>query len=66
MRTIICYKLHNPLVFNKGTKYEKREDTFLECYVYGDDSEEKAQAKCDELNKTVTDRVYFISKQKEM
>ena len=66
MSTVICYKLHKPLIFNEGTKYEKKEYTFLECYVFGADAKERAQAKCDTLNKTVTDRIYFVSEQEEM
>ena len=66
MSTVICYKLNEPVYYNKGTKYEKTEDTFLKCYVYGDNAKEVAQAKCDELNATVTDRVYFVSEQREM
>ena len=33
----ICYKLKTPCIYNKGTKYESKCDTFLACYGYDDD-----------------------------
>lgn len=62
IKPVVCYKLHEPVIYNKGTKYEKSCDTFLECYSY---SKEAAQEKCNELNETATDRVYFVSEQEE-
>lgn len=43
MKTIpvICYKLKTPIVYNKGTQWEKQEDTFLACYGYSDPEENK-------------------------
>jgi hypothetical protein len=66
MSTVICYRLHEPVIYNKGTKYEKVHYTFLHCYVSGKNARENAQAECDELNKTATDRVYYVSEQKDM
>lgn len=58
MTKTICYKLNTPITFNGGISYH---DTFLECYV----NEENAQTKCDELNATATDRIYFIDQQEK-
>lgn len=63
MRATICYTLHTPVVYNKGTKYEKSHDTFLECYCA---NKEMAKIECDKLNKSATDRIYFVSEQEEM
>lgn len=64
MSTVICYKLDTPIIYNEGTKWEKSCDTFLECYVRGD--KDFAQKKCDELNASATDRIYFLDEQEEM
>jgi hypothetical protein len=32
MRTTICYKTKEPVYYNKGTKYETKEDEFLAYY----------------------------------
>ena len=76
----ICYKQKEPTYYNKGTKWEKTCDTFLLCYVYGND--EQAQQRCDEMNellKTNPDKItkehrvdatnidyFFVNKQEEM
>lgn len=39
----ICYKTKTPIVYNKGTKWEKSCDTFLLCYCYGTDEEVQAE-----------------------
>ena len=44
----ICYKTKTPVVYNKGTKWEKSHDTFLLCYANGTDEEVKAEI--DRLN----------------
>lgn len=46
--TIICYKTKEPVIYNKGTKYESRCDEFLSYYTYK--SKNDAQSECDELN----------------
>jgi hypothetical protein len=58
---VIVYKLDTPLIFNEGTEYEIKKDTFLEYVTYM--SDEDAQAEADKLNKTATDRHYFVKKQ---
>mgnify|MGYP004550050979 FL=1 len=60
MRTI-CYKLDTPIIYNKGTKYEKHLDTFLETYISGTDEEIKAIIH--EMNQKAKDRVYFMDEQ---
>lgn len=62
MTTTICYKLNTPIIYNKGTKWEKSCDTFLERYA----NFQTAQAEVDELNKTATDRVYFVDAQEPL
>lgn len=64
MMNTICYKLDTPVVYNKGTKWESSEDTFLECYVRG--TREDAEALCVEKNLTATNRVYFVDQQEIM
>lgn len=44
----ICYKTINPIIYNEGTKYEKREYTFLRHFVYT--IEEDAEMYVNELN----------------
>lgn len=48
--TVICYKTKTPVVYNKGTKYEKRCDEFLSYYTYK--TRENAEIECNELNTT--------------
>lgn len=38
---VICYKVKTPVVYNKGTQWEKTCDTFLACYGYRDPEENK-------------------------
>lgn len=77
MANALCYKNRIPTVYNAGTKWEKKHDTFLALYVSNDDA--KAQAIADELNKNKPDRLpngqpidwnnveyFFINKQGEM
>lgn len=45
---VICYKLNTPVVYNKGTQYEKSEDTFLLRYAPTD--ENARNAEIDRLN----------------
>lgn len=75
--TVICYKMKEPVVYNKGTKYETSRDTFLAYYTYKSVAE--AQKEVDEINSTHPaeqwnktkidwDKVdyYFVSEQEEM
>ena len=48
MSTVICYKMKEPVYYNKGTKYETTCDTFLAYYTYK--NVEEAQVEVDELN----------------
>lgn len=76
MMTVICYKTHEPVVYNKGTKYEKKHDTFLAYYTHK--SKEEAQKEVDRLNSEKPERLwngelahcdertYFVSEQEEM
>lgn len=61
----IIYTLNEPEVWNKGTKYEVKRDTFLYRY-YRNFPAEELQKEVDRLNATATDRVYKISAQEEM
>lgn len=74
--TVICYKTKKPEVYNAGTPYETREDTFLAYYTYK--SKEEAQKECDDINTNkpqylfngqladCDNRTYFVSEQEEM
>ena len=50
MYNVICYVLKNPIIYNEGTKWEEKEDTFLFCYTPLDDDE--IVKVVDELNAT--------------
>lgn len=79
MKTIpvICYKLKKPHIFNEGTKWEKREYTFLACYGYADPEENKRfvnvlntddEAKgmfCDKYRLNADAIEYFFHKEQE-
>ena len=54
----ICYKLKTPIVYNKGTRYEKSCDTFLACYG---GSMEAAQRKVDKLNNNIFVKAQFCA-----
>lgn len=77
MMNVICYKMKEPVVYNKGTKWETSCDTFLYKYVYG--NETITQNLANELNEMLKDGVtahdgldmtkiarFFPSKQEEM
>ena len=77
MSTVICYKLKNPMVFNKGTKWENSCDTFLAYYTAKNEAE--AQKEVDEINATHPEKLFngekidwneiekfFVSRQEEM
>ena len=49
-QTVICFKTRQPVIYNAGTKCEKRCDTFLAYYTYKTPIE--AQKEVDELNRT--------------
>lgn len=76
-KTVICYKTVNPIYYNKGTKYETTENTFLAYYTYK--TIEEAQEEVDALNATHPERLwtgerldwaeidyFFVSEQEEM
>lgn len=48
MANTICYKLKKPVIYNQGTRYEKKKNTFLACYGY--DDIEDHNARLHELN----------------
>lgn len=72
----ICYKQHQPTIYNKGTKYEKQEDTFLAYYTYK--TREEAQIEVDRINTLkpnklfngneakCNERTYFVDEQEMM
>lgn len=76
MKTVICYKLDKPVIYNKGTKWEKTEDTFLAYYTHK--TVEEAQKEVDIINTEKPEklwngepadyehRIYFASEQEEM
>ena len=43
----ICYKVAEPVVYNKGTKHKSSCDEFLACYHY---NKEEAKQECEKLN----------------
>lgn len=53
--TTLLYKTKKPVIYNKGTIYEKREDTFLHSYYR---TQEEAQKYVDELNTTHPDKAW--------
>ena len=76
-KTVICYKTVNPIYYNKGTKYETTENTFLAYYTYK--TIEEAQEEVNTLNATHPERLwtgerldwaeidyFFVSEQEEM
>lgn len=77
MSTVICYKLKNPMVFNKGTKWESSCSTFLAYYTAKNEAE--AQKEVDEINATHPEKLFngekinwdeiekfYVDKQEEM
>ena len=50
MMTTICYRTIKPTIYNKGTEYEKSNDTFLAYYTYK--SIEEATTEVETLNTT--------------
>ena len=48
--TTICYKVKEPVVYNRDTKYEKSYNQFLSYYTYK--TKEEAQKEVDEINAT--------------
>lgn len=77
MANALCYKNKIPTIYNQGTVWEKRHDTFCAMYVSNNDAE--AQAIADELNKSkpatlpngepidwTNVEYFFINKQGEM
>lgn len=55
--TVICYKLINPIIYNKGTKYETKCDEFL-AYIIGNRTLEEGQAEANRLNIERPDRLW--------
>lgn len=47
---VITYTTKNPVIYNEGTQWEKKEDTFLFCYTPLNDDE--IVKVVDELNAT--------------
>lgn len=43
MANTICYKLKKPVIYNQGTRYEKKQYTFLACYGYDDINDHNAR-----------------------
>lgn len=55
MMNVVCYKMKEPVVYNKGTQWESSCDTFLYKYVYG--NEANAQDLANKLNQMLMDGV---------
>lgn len=55
MMNVVCYKMKEPVVYNKGTQWESSCDTFLYKYVYG--NEVHAQDLANELNQMLMNGV---------
>ena len=77
MANALCYKTKNPVIYNKGTIWEKQDDEFLAMYVSYNDQE--AQAIADKLNSEKPNELpngrninwneiayFYINKQDEM
>lgn len=47
---VICYKVVDPVIYNKGTKYEKKEWTFLEYECHGVKDIKQVEKRVAELN----------------
>lgn len=47
--TAICYKVKNPVVYNKGTDREKKQDTFLAYLTFK--KIEDAQKEAEKMNR---------------
>ncbi len=75
--TVICYKMINPVYYNKGTKWESTCDTFLAYYT--NKTTEEAEKEVAEMNAKHSEKdgcgnpidwekvaYFFIDKQKEM
>ena len=62
MAYAICYKLKTPRVYNKGTKWETTESTFLARYGYS--TLERTQAWVDELNSNPAKAQEFCAQQR--
>ena len=54
----ICYKVKKPVVYNKGTVWEKSCDTFLACYG---GSAEYTQRKVNKLNSNIFAKAQFCA-----
>lgn len=76
-KTIVAYKLREPKVYNKGTKYETKEDTFLAWYT--EKNKEVVEKEIKKLNEEKPERqpngkkinwdeieYYFVDEQEEM
>lgn len=71
IKWVINYKVNKPIVYNKGTKWEKRFDTFLYRYC---ENEDEARREVARMNKVIdkVDRLgneinyYFVHQQEEM
>ena len=76
-RTVVCYKTKQPIIYNKGTQYEVKEDRFLSYYTHK--TAEEAKAECDKLNTEHPETLwngkpidwtevdfFFVSEQEEM
>ncbi len=50
LQTVICYKTIQPIIYNKGTKYECSDDEFLA--YYSGMTLEDAKAYVEEINTT--------------
>ena len=77
MSTVICYKMKEPVCYNKGTKWEKTHDEFLAYYTYK--NVEEAKKEVEEINRTKPAKLwngapvdwekvayFFVSEQEEM
>lgn len=76
MAIVICYKTKTPVIYNKGTQYEKKIDEFLAYYFHG--TMEQAKEVVEKLNNEKPEklfnglpadcgnRTYFIHEQEEM
>lgn len=61
VRPFICYTLYTPIVYNAGTQWESKEDTF--CHGYAPADKNQQDSIIEKLNNEATDRVYFITYQ---
>ena len=70
MMNAICYKTNKPVIYNKGSRYEKSCDTFLAFYTHlnFEDAKALAEKMNNDPKKSENGEIktYFVNQQEEM